>query len=231
MGRTEELRDQLLTEDIRDLLAHDRRLQAPDLAVDLRGGVAHVAGVVRSDAERRLLRHLVSRVRGVYAVWDVLRAPGEGPPRILDLGCGSTKQQAVAIGLDRYRSPAVDLISDLERGIPVADNSIDQVYAVHILEHVHALIPLMNEVHRVLKPAGVLHAMVPNWQFVNAVADPTHVRFFSAQTFKAFCRPGLGIGVFWPLAISTCVDSIYADLRPVKDGSCPADGTLARFFD
>lgn len=232
MCRAAELRDRLLTADIRDLLAHDRRVQGIELAVTVRGGVAHVAGEVPSEDMRRLLRRLIGRVRGIHAVWDVLRLSGEGPPCILDLGCGAQKQHAGAIGLDCYRLPGVDLLAHLERGLPIASDRVDQVYAVHVLEHVHALVPLMNEIHRVLKPDGVLHVMVPHWQFINAVADPTHVRLFCAQTFKYFCRPGPGIRVFRPLAVSTTADSVLADLQPVKNGeSPPSEEDLARFFD
>ncbi len=232
MCRAAELRDRLLTADIEDLLAHDRRVQGLELTVTVRGGVAHVAGEVPSEDLRRLLRQLIGRVRGIHAVWDVLRLPGEQTPCILDLGCGAHKQRAWAIGVDYYPLPGVDLLAHLERGLPIASDRVDQVFAVHVLEHVHALVPLMNEIHRVLKPDGVLHVMVPHWQFINAVADPTHVRPFCAQTFKYFCRPGPGIRVFRPLAVSTTSDSVLADLQPVKNGQpLPSEEELARFFD
>lgn len=231
MGQLEDTRDGLMGDEIADLLAHDRRTGDYDLAVRVRGGVAHLSGDVDSDEARSLVRRLAARVRGVNAVWDVLRLPGEAAPRTLDIGCARTKQQPFAFGVDRQRTPAVDVVADFERGLPFAASSIDQIYAVHVLEHIVALIPLMTEIHRVLKPTGVLHVMVPNWQFVNAVADPTHVRFFAAQTFKVFCTPTYAPCVFAPVAVATQPDSIFADLRPVKDGPPPTGADLARWFD
>ena len=231
MSSLEELRDAILTRDVEDLLANDRRLVGVDISVRVRGGVAHLHGTVRSDDERQLVRRLVGRVRGIHAVWDVLLLPGESRPCILDLGCGSTKQLDWAIGVDRLLLPKVHLVADFEAGLPLDNDSVDQVFAVHVLEHVHNLVGLMNAIHRVLKPKGVLHVLVPNWQHVNAVADPTHVRFFNVQTFKAFCRRGRDVRVFRPLVVTACHDTIYADLQPVKDNTPPSDEELARFFD
>jgi SAM-dependent methyltransferase len=227
VGRAEALRDQLISQDIRDLLAHDRRLWGLAVAAEVRDGIACVEGDVRCDEDRWLLRRLIGRVQGVRAVWDLLRLPGEGLPRVLDLGCGNKKQYAWSVGLDRCGHPAVDVIADLERALPLRSESFDQVFAIHVLE----LIPLMDEIHRVLKPNGVLHVLAPNWQFVHAVADPTHVRFFHTQTFKSFCRPGLGNCLFAPLAIAACQETVFADLRPVEGGQRPpTEEELARFF-
>lgn len=225
-------RGRALTEDVLETLRNHRQLHDRSLAVAVRGGVAHVSGEVGSGAEREQVRRVVARVRGVLAVWDVLRAPGEGEPRVLDIGCGPTKQHAWAVGVDRHPFDGVAVVADIERGLPFADGEADQVFAVHILEHVRDLVGLMNEIHRVLKPGGVLHAMVPNGQFVNAFADPTHVRHFHLQTFKYFCRPCPWVRPFRPVAASSAVDNILADLQPVKPGEpLPDAEELARCFD
>jgi SAM-dependent methyltransferase len=231
MSRWDDLRDRLLADDIRDVLGHDCRLDARGVAVAVRGGVAHVTGTVGTDDERWLVRRLIGRVRGIHAVWDLLRLPGDGPARALDLGCGSTRQWDGSIGVDCYPLAAVDLLADLERGLPFADNAVDVIFAVHVLEHLHDLLTTMAEIHRVLKPGGLLHVMVPHWQNVIAVADPTHVRYFSPQTFEYLCRPRAGSHRFRPLLVSASSDTIYADLQPVKDGGpgCE-DDLVARFF-
>jgi len=225
-------RDQALTEDVCEVInTHDSLSRYP-LAISVRGTVAHIAGTVASENERALLRRCVARVRGINAVWDSVRLAGHGAPLVLDIGCGPHKQHAWAIGIDRHAHSGVDLVADLESGLPVASQSVDQIFAVHFLEHVRDLLALMNDIHRVLRPGGVLHVMVPNCQFVNAFADPTHVRFFNQQTFKFFCRPYPGLKPFRPLAIATCTDNILADLQPVQDGEAlPSVRELARFFD
>ncbi len=232
MNGSRALRDRVLADDVRDALVSHRRLNGCDLSVDVHGGVAHVTGIVQSAEERSLVRRIIGRVRGIHAVWDMLRTPIEESPCALDIGCGNKKQWDCAIGVDRHMHPAVDVIAEIERGLPFADGSIDHVFAVHFLEHVHNIIGIMNEIHRVLRPGGVLHVMVPNWQYVNAVADPTHVRFFHLQTFKFFCRPYPGLREFRPLSVSASAENLFADLQPIKDGEQPnSEETLCRFFD
>jgi ubiquinone/menaquinone biosynthesis C-methylase UbiE len=123
-------------------------------------------------------------------------------------------------------------VADLEKGLPFDDGEIDGVFASHVLEHVHNLLGLMNEIHRVLKPSGALHVLVPNAQSVNALANPTHVRFFNTQTFKFFCKEYPGSRVFRPGCVTADRDTIFADLYPVAQGApLPADEELAYFFD
>lgn len=224
-------RDRALTRDLLDVLAHHTALYDHALSVLVRGGVAHVSGPVASTAERDLIRRVVARVRGIEAVWDVLRVGGDGALRVVDLGCGRQKQHAWAIGVDAYPYDGVDIVADIERGLPFGDHEVDQVYAIHFLEHLRDLLSVMNEIHRVLVPGGVLHVIVPNGQFVNAYADPTHVRYFNVQTFKYFCVPHPGLRPFRPLSASTAVDNIYADLQPVQDGEAgPDEEEIARHF-
>lgn len=218
MSRCQDLRDSVLMTILRDLLEHDRRLNGLDLSIEVRGSVAHIAGSVRSEEERCLVRRLASQLRGINAVWDTIQIIDQDPLRIIDIGCGKVKQYSSAIGIDSVYPSRADLIADLERGLPIADRSVDHLFAVHVLEHIRELVVLMNEIHRVLKPAGVLHVLAPHWQHPNAVADPTHVRLLTIDTFKYFCLPHPGIKPFLPLAISATADTVYADLQPVKDG-------------
>jgi SAM-dependent methyltransferase len=149
----------------------------------------------------------------------------------LDLGCGAVKQFDGNIGIDRIQAKGVDVIANLEDGLPIASESIGRVFAVHVLEHIVDLRGLLWETHRILKPGGLLHVLVPNWRFVNSVADPTHVRFFDLQTFKAFCRPPPGWPAFRPLLATVSPDTVYADLEPVKAGEeLAASRDLVRFF-
>jgi hypothetical protein len=90
----------------------------------------------------------------------------------------------------------------------------------------------MNEIHRVLRPGGVLHVLAPCSGCVNALADPTHVRLFNPQTFKYFCIGRPGIRLFRPGCVSGDQWNVYADLWPVHEGEQPAtEEELAWFFD
>jgi SAM-dependent methyltransferase len=213
-------------------------LQAHGLIEDSRfsirvlGGVAHLHGEVSDPVARGRVRRVAANVRGILAVWDLLELEGQEPGVTLDIGCGGVKQFEGSIGIDRSRAKGVDVVANLEDGLPIASESVAHVFAVHVLEHIVDLRCLLLETHRVLRAGGVLHAMVPNWRFVNSVADPTHVRFFDLKTFKAFCRPPPGWPAFRPLLATVTEDTVFADLEPVKAGEERAGpGDLARFFD
>jgi SAM-dependent methyltransferase len=225
-------RDAVLLKDVREVIGEQPSLKAAQLSLDVRGGVVHVGGQLPGNGALRRLRDVLSRLRGVHAMWDLVQVEGAPPMRALDVGCGRVKQYAGAIGIDRHPYPGVEIVADLERGLPIADQSIDHVFAVHFLEHVHKLLPLLNELHRILRPEGVLHVMVPHQASVNAWADPTHVRFFHPQTFKFFCRPYPDMRPYFPLIVSESADNIFADLQPVGAGrEMASEEELARFFD
>lgn len=227
-----ELRDRFLERAIAELLGHDDRLGGLEVDARVDGGVAHVAGWSPDRARRLLLRDCVGRLGGVHAVWDRVRVADQGPLRVVDLGCGGVKQYGEAVGVDLRAAPGVDVVADLRAALPFADASVDRVFAVHVLEHLIDFVPLLDEVHRVLRPDGVLHVMSPHWRSVNAVADPTHLRLLDVQTFKYLARPANGMRPWWPLHAGCDGPTVFADLTPVPPGGrlAPPD-RLARFFD
>ncbi len=108
------------------------------------------------------------------------------PPVTVDVGCGSRKTPG-AIGIDTARIPGVDLIGDLERGLPLRDGSVDVLHAYHVLEHVDDFLAAVGEIWRVLRHGGVAHIKGPHaaspyttWK------DPTHRRGLSIATFTYF---------------------------------------------
>ncbi|GAA0403550.1 hypothetical protein GCM10009530_64440 [Microbispora corallina] len=214
-----------------DLIAHDSRLRPLDVRVRFDGGVAHVDGEVADERDLPLLRETLGRLGGVLAVWDRVRVGG-AEPRVVDIGCGDVKQHPGNIGVDVRPTPSVDVVADLVDGVPLADESLDQVFAVHVLEHLLDFLPLLRECHRILRPGGVLHVLAPWWGHVNAVADPTHVRLVDVQTFKHLCRPDREGLCWYPLLVTRDESTVFADMIPVKGPWTPADDRrLARFFD
>ncbi len=224
-----QLRDEAMAAELVDTLAHDSRTAGLHLEVAVRRGVAHATGEVNSEEQRHFLRGFLRRQAGLFAVWDVIGLPGRRP-EVLDVGCGENKQVPWAIGIDSQPYPSVDCVADLEALLPFKDNSFDNVLAVHVFEHIHDLLALMRELHRVLRPTGVLHVLAPNWRFVNAVADPTHCRYFDVQTFKYFCGAKPGVLPWRPLSTGVAEDNIFADMQPVKAEPLPSDQELARWF-
>ncbi|MFA5039254.1 MAG: methyltransferase domain-containing protein [Candidatus Omnitrophota bacterium] len=194
------------------------------------GGVLHIKGCLTDPEDQALLRELLSRVKGVRAVWDVLKIGGNEKPFVIDIGCGNKKQVPWAVGVDKYEGDGVDIVSDIEQGLPFQDNTADHIFAVHVLEHIRDLTRLMNEIHRVIKPRGSLHIIVPCVNTLNSIGDPTHVRYFNRKTLEFFCQLHKGMLPFKPYCLFEDPCSLFADLTPVKDGRLATEEELSYYF-
>ena len=114
-------------------------------------------------------------------------------PLRLDLGCGQNCQPGFT-GVDLY-APGVDVRCNLfdfpfrparicandgtisSTGAPLwKDNSVDEIFCSHFLEHVPRVIRwhFMEECWRILKPDAVMRIIVPSWKSERAYGDMTH---------------------------------------------------------
>ncbi|MDR0477489.1 MAG: methyltransferase domain-containing protein [Desulfobulbaceae bacterium] len=97
------------------------------------------------------------------------------------------------INLDSARLPGIDIIADLEQcaeiPLPIADNSIDEILMSHVIEHIRAPLPLMQELHRIARPRAKTIIRVPYGSSDDAWEDPTHVRAYFLQSFGYFSQP------------------------------------------
>ena len=107
----------------------------------------------------------------------------------LDLGCGNRKHEGY-IGIDLEFKEGVDIVRDIEKGLPFSDETIDEIYASHILEHLKELNFVMEECYRILKKDGMMRIIVPHAATIEAIRDPSHVRFINEQTFHYFTEWG-----------------------------------------
>ena len=62
------------------------------------------------------------------------------------------------------QGPGVDIACDIRRGLPLESESIDYAVSIHALPEVPYpdLVPVLVELHRVLKPGGVLRLGLPD---------------------------------------------------------------------
>jgi hypothetical protein len=91
-------------------------------------------------------------------------------PRVeLELGCGATKRDGTAIGVDARDLPGVDLVGDVFEDLP----------------------RLVCELARVIKAGGMLTIVVPHFSNPYFYSDYTHRRFFGLYTFCYFARSSL----------------------------------------
>jgi SAM-dependent methyltransferase len=115
--------------------------------------------------------------------------PSGQPPTVLELGSGSCPTfvtGARMIHLDRVESPHVELVCDLNHGIPLPSNVVDHIIAIDVVEHLREVLPIMDEMHRVLRPGGTALIQVPEAGGYYHHTDPTHVRGFTGQSFDFF---------------------------------------------
>ena len=107
----------------------------------------------------------------------------------LDIGCGRNKQTG-SIGLDIVKLLDVDVIADISKGFPFKDNSFDEIFCYHILEHFEDPIKVLEEIWRISKPDAMVFIKVPYCQSCGAFRDPTHKSFFHEDTMKHFTESG-----------------------------------------
>ena len=99
----------------------------------------------------------------------------------LDLGSAHNKPPEY-LGLDSAAAIGVDIVSTIPP-IDLPDNSVGVIRAVDFLEHVPDQIGLMEELHRILVPGGLLLSMTPSTDGRGAFQDPTHVSFWNENSF------------------------------------------------
>jgi predicted SAM-dependent methyltransferase len=70
------------------------------------------------------------------------------------------------LNLDIKQHDGVDIVADASEHIPLDTGSIDEIHCVHVLEHVtrDKYQPMLREMHRVLKPGGLLYVEVPDFR-------------------------------------------------------------------
>lgn len=108
---------------------------------------------------------------------------------IVNLGCGKVRIPG-SIGVDRVIiKNYVDKVHDLNKiPYPFKTGSIDEIHFYHVLEHLDKPIEKLEEIHRILKPGGVLYMRVPHFSSMGAFTDLTHVRPFGYQSFDCLAE-------------------------------------------
>ena len=113
------------------------------------------------------------------------------------IGCGNKREKLFWIPaegkewknlttLDFDKDCNPDVVHDLEDlPYPFDDNSFDEIHAYEVLEHTgnqgdwKFFFDQFSELHRILKPDGIICATVPMWNSVWAFGDPSHKRIIS----------------------------------------------------
>jgi len=103
------------------------------------------------------------------------------------LGCGKTRIPE-AIGVDRVAiENYVDVVHNLDTiPYPFESCSVKEIHMYHVLEHLNDPIKKMEELHRILKPEGLIYLRVPHFSSMGAFSDLTHIRPFGFTSFDCF---------------------------------------------
>lgn len=128
-----------------------------------------------------------------------------------DLACGDRKCSPDFIGVDIAKTESADIVHNLLQ-FPYTfaeDNSVDELYAAHFLEHipqcywnegneytvvhkdeksVELFEKFMLECHRILKPGGKFTIVCPYYNSSRCWQDPTHRRAINEASFLYFNR-------------------------------------------
>ncbi|MFZ3484835.1 class I SAM-dependent methyltransferase [Sphingomonas sp. 3-13AW] len=131
----------------------------------------------------------------------VLDDINQGRPLSINLGCGQRPKPGF-YGVDIVEMDGVDIVADLNEGLSqFPDNSVGEIVTQHVLEHVREFMPLMREIHRIVRPGGKVSITVPHYSNVFGFSDPTHVRFFGLYTMFYFVdtadQPNRKLPVFY----------------------------------
>ncbi|MFM0363164.1 class I SAM-dependent methyltransferase [Paraburkholderia sediminicola] len=103
----------------------------------------------------------------------------------VDLGCGPVKRPGF-IGIDRFPLPGVDIATDINKGIPLPQDSVDYLVASHSLEHFDDLPNVIHEIHRVCKDRALVTIVAPYSATALNLANPYHVQVFNEHTARFF---------------------------------------------
>jgi SAM-dependent methyltransferase len=92
------------------------------------------------------------------------------------------------LGVDSAPLPGyVDVVHDLNVApYPFGNDYADEVHFYHVLEHLDEPVRKLEEIHRILKPGGILYMRVPHFSSNGAFTDITHKRPFSYYSFDVF---------------------------------------------
>ena len=102
----------------------------------------------------------------------------------LNLGCGTDNLEGYT-NMD-MRDYGHNIVRDVRRGIPFGDNTFDEVYTCHFMEHVghKDIYFVVEEIWRVLKDGGRFIIRVPHSATPFAFY-PDHVSFWNEQMVQA----------------------------------------------
>lgn len=141
----------------------------------------------------------------------------------LDIGCGNNcKKGFDGVDYKKYNSD-VRYVFDLNQSkLPFKDNSVDEIYCAHTIEHVDKPFELVHEFYRVLKQKGKCTIKVPYFRHYQAF-HPHHKTYWGLGSenilnnkYAEFGFKWSKVSMSWTWAIQG-EDKILSILNPILD--------------
>ena len=161
---------------------------------------------------------------------------------VLDLGGDSrSAYQRVFRGSFRITTLNLDqralphIVHDLERPLPIPDETYDHVLLINVLEHIYDDRQLVSEASRVLRAHGTMIIVVPFLYPVHMSATTHDYRRFTPDALRRNCMHA-GLDVLYVEALGTGAFSAAASLMaralPAPLARCiSAAGPIVALFD
>ena len=104
----------------------------------------------------------------------------------LHIGCGGTRLEGF-VNIDVNPACQVDVVMNLPTDSLAAkfgENTVDEIFSSHALEHMAPFIPLVIDMWTVSKPGAIWNICVPHRD--HEIGNPYHVTQFTEWTFRFF---------------------------------------------
>ena len=151
---------------------------------------------------------------GTTEIWCHPKLSEFKPPKNLfkvDLGSGDRKiEDWIHLDISEVFKP--EIVSDLNSGLPFRSNSIGELRAFSVLEHLNDTISFMNEIWRICADGAIISIYVPHCRSTMGSADPTHKKLFNEESFQYFCRNGRHYRLHESYGIKCCFDMIQENI-------------------
>lgn len=101
----------------------------------------------------------------------------------LNLGCGGDIREGYC-NVDVSDHEGVDVVHDLNKTPwPWSIDTVDEILAIDVLEHLDDYISFFNEAHLILRDGCEITVQVPHYTSRNFWIDPTHKRAYDERSF------------------------------------------------
>lgn len=121
-----------------------------------------------------------------------IRKMQESRQTLLHLGCGHELLPGW-VNLDAQENVGADIVYDLNNcateRLPLKNDSVDGFFMCHVFEHIENTLSMMEELHRVAKPAAKFIIRLPYGATDDAFEDPTRKRPYFPESFVYFAQP------------------------------------------